>query len=138
MPPGVNPIAVNKYIILMCRLSRNPGALTSRTPQGHVGLFRGYFTFLHVNHTDCGVTYVYYSICSPFWLQRTSLYDKRLLTVQDVILAVLVVAMQASQVFHLHKSAALNQQRWDSLGECMWRRQLSVQLRRNGCMLLFL
>jgi hypothetical protein len=28
---------------LMCRLSRNPGALTSRTPQGHVGLFRGYF-----------------------------------------------------------------------------------------------
>jgi hypothetical protein len=29
----------------MCRLSRNPGALTSRTPQGHVGLFRGYFTF---------------------------------------------------------------------------------------------
>jgi hypothetical protein len=30
---------------LMCRLSRNPGALTSWTPQGHVGLFRGYFTF---------------------------------------------------------------------------------------------
>jgi hypothetical protein len=30
----------------MCRLSRNLGALTSRTPQGHVGLFRGYFTFL--------------------------------------------------------------------------------------------
>jgi hypothetical protein len=29
----------------MCRLSRNLGALTSRTPQGHVGLFRGYFTF---------------------------------------------------------------------------------------------
>jgi hypothetical protein len=29
----------------MCRLSRNPGALTSRTPQGHVGLFQGYFTF---------------------------------------------------------------------------------------------
>jgi hypothetical protein len=28
----------------MCRLSRNPGVLTSRTPQGHVGLFRGYFT----------------------------------------------------------------------------------------------
>jgi hypothetical protein len=27
----------------MCRLSRNPGALTLRTPQGHVGLFRGYF-----------------------------------------------------------------------------------------------
>jgi hypothetical protein len=27
----------------MRRLSRNPGALTSRTPQGHVGLFRGYF-----------------------------------------------------------------------------------------------
>jgi hypothetical protein len=26
-------------------LSRNPGALTSRTPQGHVGLFRCYFTF---------------------------------------------------------------------------------------------
>jgi hypothetical protein len=32
--------------VLMCRLSRNPGALTSRTPQGHVGPFRGYFTFL--------------------------------------------------------------------------------------------
>jgi hypothetical protein len=31
---------------LACRLSRNLGALTSRTPQGHVGLFRGYFTFL--------------------------------------------------------------------------------------------
>jgi hypothetical protein len=30
---------------LMCRLSRNPGALTSWTPQGVVGLFRGYFTF---------------------------------------------------------------------------------------------
>jgi hypothetical protein len=30
---------------LMCRLSINPGALTSRTPQGHVGLFRGYYTF---------------------------------------------------------------------------------------------
>jgi hypothetical protein len=32
---------------LMCRLSRNPGALTSPTPQGHVGLFRWllYFTF---------------------------------------------------------------------------------------------
>jgi hypothetical protein len=30
---------------LMCRLSRNLGALSSRTPQGHVGLFRGYFTF---------------------------------------------------------------------------------------------
>jgi hypothetical protein len=30
---------------LVCRLSRNSGALTSRTPQGHVGLFRGYFTF---------------------------------------------------------------------------------------------
>jgi hypothetical protein len=29
----------------MWRLSRNMGALTSRTPQGHVGLFRGYFTF---------------------------------------------------------------------------------------------
>jgi hypothetical protein len=28
----------------MCRFSRNPGSLTSRTPQGHVGLFRGYFT----------------------------------------------------------------------------------------------
>jgi hypothetical protein len=26
-------------------LSRNPGALASWTPQGHIGLFRGYFTF---------------------------------------------------------------------------------------------
>jgi hypothetical protein len=34
---------------LMCRLSRNPGVLTSRTPQGHVGLFRGYFTFYIYN-----------------------------------------------------------------------------------------
>jgi hypothetical protein len=25
-------------------MSRNPGALTSPTPQGHVRLFRGYFT----------------------------------------------------------------------------------------------
>jgi hypothetical protein len=30
---------------LMCRLSRNPEALTSRAPQCHVRLFRGYFTF---------------------------------------------------------------------------------------------
>jgi hypothetical protein len=30
---------------LVCRLSRNLGALTSWTPQGHAGLFRGYFTF---------------------------------------------------------------------------------------------
>jgi hypothetical protein len=30
---------------LVCRLSRNPRALTSRTPQGYVGLFRGYFAF---------------------------------------------------------------------------------------------
>jgi hypothetical protein len=30
---------------LMCRLSRNPGALTFRNPHGHVSLFRGYFTF---------------------------------------------------------------------------------------------
>jgi hypothetical protein len=29
---------------LMCRLSRNPGALTSRNPQGHIVLFWGYFT----------------------------------------------------------------------------------------------
>jgi hypothetical protein len=35
----------DKLTTLMCRLSRNPGALTSRTPQGHVGLFRGYFNF---------------------------------------------------------------------------------------------
>jgi hypothetical protein len=33
----------------MCRMSRNPGALTSRTAQGHVGLFRGYFTFYLYN-----------------------------------------------------------------------------------------
>jgi hypothetical protein len=30
---------------LVCRLSGNPGALTSRISQGHVGLFRGYITF---------------------------------------------------------------------------------------------
>jgi hypothetical protein len=30
----------------MCRLSINPGAFISRTHQGHVGLFRCYFTFL--------------------------------------------------------------------------------------------
>jgi hypothetical protein len=34
---------------LMCPLSRNPGALTSLTPQGHVGLFWGYFTFYLLN-----------------------------------------------------------------------------------------
>jgi hypothetical protein len=33
---------------LVSRLSRNPGALTSRTPQGHVGLFRSYFTFTFI------------------------------------------------------------------------------------------
>jgi hypothetical protein len=31
---------------LVCRLSRNPGALTFRNPQEHVGLLRGCFTFL--------------------------------------------------------------------------------------------
>jgi hypothetical protein len=31
----------------MCRLSRNPGALSSWTPQGYVGLFRGYFTYAY-------------------------------------------------------------------------------------------
>jgi hypothetical protein len=33
---------------LMCRLSINPGALTFRTPQGHVGLFRGYFFIIEL------------------------------------------------------------------------------------------
>jgi hypothetical protein len=37
------------FTTLMCRLSRNPGALTSRTPEGHVGLFRAYFTFYLLN-----------------------------------------------------------------------------------------
>jgi hypothetical protein len=32
---------------LMCRLSRNPGALTSRIPQGHVGLFWVYLPYLY-------------------------------------------------------------------------------------------
>jgi hypothetical protein len=36
---------------LMCRLSRNPVALNSRTPQGHVGLFRGYLPFYHSLNT---------------------------------------------------------------------------------------
>jgi hypothetical protein len=46
--PGVDSAFRNEYqdipdnpTTLMCRLSRNPGALNSRTPQGHVGLFRG-------------------------------------------------------------------------------------------------
>jgi hypothetical protein len=43
---------------LVCRLSRNPGALTSCTPQGHVDLFRGYLTFLllYIREycVDCG------------------------------------------------------------------------------------
>jgi hypothetical protein len=48
---------------LMCRLSRNPGALTSRTSQGHVGLFRGYFTCSHgkaisISQTECVVVLV--------------------------------------------------------------------------------
>jgi hypothetical protein len=41
---------------LVCRLSRNPGALTSRTPQGHVGLFRGY---LDLERPPYGITLVY-------------------------------------------------------------------------------
>jgi hypothetical protein len=32
----------------MGQLSRNPGPLTTRTPQGHIGLFRSYFTFTSV------------------------------------------------------------------------------------------
>jgi hypothetical protein len=35
-------VGLTNLITLMCRLSRNPGALTSRTPQDHLGLFRGY------------------------------------------------------------------------------------------------
>jgi hypothetical protein len=47
---------------LMCRLSRNPGALTSRTPQGHVGLFRDYLTLngrLNVDETVRLVRYLH-------------------------------------------------------------------------------
>jgi hypothetical protein len=32
----------------VCRFSRNPGALTSWTAQGHVGLFRVYFTYIYI------------------------------------------------------------------------------------------
>jgi hypothetical protein len=35
---------VDNLTTFMCRLSRNPGALTSWTPQGHVGLFWVCFT----------------------------------------------------------------------------------------------
>jgi hypothetical protein len=42
-------VSSDNLTTLMCRLSRKPGALTSRTPQGHVGLFRGYFTFFLCN-----------------------------------------------------------------------------------------
>jgi hypothetical protein len=43
----------DNLINLMCWLSRYPGALTSRTPQGHVGLFRGYFTFILGLYPSC-------------------------------------------------------------------------------------
>jgi hypothetical protein len=56
-------------------LSRNPGALTSRTRQGHAGLFRGYFTFcllLHVKlfralNMFCAVTLDYYCYCYNYY-----------------------------------------------------------------------
>jgi hypothetical protein len=50
-PGSTQPFEMNTRIFLgvktalLCRLSRNPGALTFRTPQGHVGLFRGYLNF---------------------------------------------------------------------------------------------
>jgi hypothetical protein len=43
---GVKTSGADNLTTLMCRLSRNPGSLTSQTPQGHVGLFRGYFTLI--------------------------------------------------------------------------------------------
>jgi hypothetical protein len=43
---------------LVCRLSRNPGALTSRTPQGHVGLFRGYFYLTTTTTTTTTTTII--------------------------------------------------------------------------------
>jgi hypothetical protein len=42
---GVKTAGADNLTTLMCRLSRNPVALTPRTPEGHLGLFRGYFTF---------------------------------------------------------------------------------------------
>jgi hypothetical protein len=48
----------------MCWLSRNPGALTSRTPQGHVGLFRGSFTFYYF-------FYIFWTIA--FWRANRSI-----------------------------------------------------------------
>jgi hypothetical protein len=50
----------------MCRLSRNPGALNSRTPQGHVGLFWGYFTFYIFTLQEQCVC------CGPFHLAHNS------------------------------------------------------------------
>jgi hypothetical protein len=52
---------------LMCRLSRNPGALTSRTPQGHVSLFRGYFTLFR--QSTC-----FGHICSPSSVYQFGFY----------------------------------------------------------------
>jgi hypothetical protein len=68
----------------MCRLSRNPGALTSRTTQGHVGLFRGYFTYMF-RATQCsssGVSIVsihhlvYITVCRwLFGMQVSDIYQ---------------------------------------------------------------
>jgi hypothetical protein len=60
--PGDKDLPVHRaenLTILMCRLSRNPGALNSWTSQGHVTLFWGYFNFLqthtHISSSSSGV-----------------------------------------------------------------------------------
>jgi hypothetical protein len=55
----------------MCRLSRNLGALTSRAPQGHVGLSRGYFTFTFFTYSietsTLNAAVRLFSSCVPAW-----------------------------------------------------------------------
>jgi hypothetical protein len=58
---------------LMCRLSRNLGALTSWTPQGHVGLFQSYFTFSLFTYFQLNYSkghYVFYVSCKHYGIDE--------------------------------------------------------------------
>jgi hypothetical protein len=95
----------------MYRLSRNPGALNSRTPQGHVGLFRGYYNLLfryiqwglYTNYCCLGelllCLYYYYlliHLCRIF----TITYLKHTMFL-EIIIIIIIVNVLLTTVYHL-------------------------------------
>jgi hypothetical protein len=54
----------DKLTTLVCQLSRDPGALNSRTPQGHVGLFGVTLPLPFTLKTDINLSYI--STFSPY------------------------------------------------------------------------